>query len=127
MEYKRGFENLEVWKAGRELRKYVSQLCRKFPKHELYLLNAQIKDSSRSVTANIAEGYGRFHYQENIQFCRQSRGSLEETKDHTYAALDEEYITNDDMMVFMEKYELCLKLLNGYIAYIEEQKRKGKP
>lgn len=124
MEYKRGFENLEVWKTGRELKIYIIQLCKKFPKHELYGLTQQIKNSSRSVTANIAEGYGRFHYQENMQFCRQSRGSLEETKDHMYTALDEEYISEENFNAFIEKYELCLKLLNDYLAYIREQKEK---
>ncbi|HWB64388.1 MAG TPA: four helix bundle protein [Chitinophagales bacterium] len=127
MEHKRGFENLEVWKKCRELKQYVSELCKKFPKHEMYLLTAQVKDSSRSVTANIAEGYGRFHFQENIQFCRQSRGSLEETKDHIYTSLDESYITKEDFDLFIQKYDLCLKILNGYIFYIEEQKRKSKP
>jgi four helix bundle protein len=124
MEYKRGFENLEVWRVGRELKKLVSEFCKKFPKHEIYSLTSQIKNSSRSVTANIAEGYGRFHYQENIQFCRQSRGSLVETKDHIYTALDENYITQNDFDTFIEKYDHCLKLLNGYITYIESEKRK---
>ena len=124
MEYKRGFENLEVWKTARELRIFVALLCKKFPKHELYSLLPQIKNSSRSVTANIAEGYGRFHYQENIQFCRQSRGSLEETKDHIYTALDENYITQEDFKIFIDKYERCLKLLNGYLSYIKAEKEK---
>lgn len=122
MEYKRGFENLEVWKVARELRKLTSILTKKFPSSEQYGLTSQIKRSSRSITANIAEGYGRFHYQENIQFCRHSRGSLEETKDHLYTALDEEYIDNNDFNNFILQYEQCLKLLNGYIAYIEKQK-----
>jgi four helix bundle protein len=125
MEYKRGFENLEVWKQARALRRFVSDLTKRFPVSELYSLTSQIKRASRSITANIAEGYGRFHYQENIQFCRQSRGSLEETKDHIYTALDEGYINADDFNNFMFQYELCLKLLNGYITYIENQKRNN--
>lgn len=125
MEYKRGFENLEVWKQARVLRRFVSDLTKRFPASELYSLTSQIKRASRSITANIAEGYGRFHYQENIQFCRQSRGSLEETKDHIYTALDEGYINADDFNNFMFQYELCLKLLNGYITYIENQKRNN--
>jgi four helix bundle protein len=126
MEYKRGFENLEVWKASREMRKFISLLIKKFPKDELYSLTSQLRNASRSVHANIAEGYGRYHYQENIQFCRQSRGSLEETKDHFYTALDEQYISQNDFNEFMQHYDKCLKLLNGYIYYIEEQKQKHK-
>lgn len=124
--YVRGFENLEVWKKGREIRRFVSKLVKKFPKEELYSLTAQIRNSSRSITANIAEGYGRFHYQENIQFCRFSRGSMEETKDHMYTALDEAYITEADFKEFMGLYEHSLKLLNGYIAYIKKQKNGDK-
>jgi len=63
-----------------------------FPKQEQYLLSAQTLDAVRSVTANIAEGFGRFHDQENIQFCRQSRGSLTETLEHFITAFDCEYI-----------------------------------
>lgn len=65
-----GFEELEVWKVARNLRIEVRKLYLKFPKNEEYSLTSQIKRSSRSITANIAEGHGRYHYQENIQFCR---------------------------------------------------------
>jgi four helix bundle protein len=58
-------------------------------------LKAQILDASRSVTANIAEGFGRFHHQENIQFSGQSRGSPDETLEHMIAAYDEKYITKN--------------------------------
>lgn len=63
-----------------------------FPKSEDFHLKAQILNSSISVTANIAEGFGRFHYQENIQFCRLSRGSLTETFEHIITAYDEKYM-----------------------------------
>jgi len=66
-----------------------------FPKSEEYHLKSQALDSSRSVTANIAEGFGRFHHQENIQFCRQSRGSLDETLEHIITAYDDKYITKE--------------------------------
>ena len=86
------FETLEVWKKGRELRNKFSKLTKGFPPEEKYRLTDQIIRASRSVTANIAEGYGRFHYQENIRFCRISRGSLFELIEHLFVALDEEYI-----------------------------------
>ncbi len=112
-----GFRELEVWKECRRLRLEISRLCKKFPKSEDYLLKNQIIRSSRSITANIAEGHGRFHYKENIQFCRQARGSLEETKDHLITAFDEKYITKEELKELNTIYEQCLKLLNGYIAY----------
>jgi len=76
------FTDLECWEEARTLRIEIADLVRTFPSEEKYRLVDQIVRSSRSVTANIAEGYGRFHFQENIQYCRQARGSLTETLDH---------------------------------------------
>ncbi len=76
------FRDLEVWQRCRDIRKKVWQLCKNFPKEEESRLSDQMIRTSRSSTACRAEGYGRFHYQENIQFCRQSRGSLYELIDH---------------------------------------------
>ena len=72
------FETLDVWRKGRELRIVIRNLTITFPREEKYRLADQMIRASRSVTNNIAEGYGRFHYQENIQYCRQARGSLYE-------------------------------------------------
>lgn len=92
----KSFEDLQCWKEARKLRVFVSkQLIAKFPDNEKYNLTSQIRNSSRSVGNNIAEGFGRFHYQENIQFCRIGRGSLFETLDHGINALDEGYIKED--------------------------------
>ncbi len=78
------FYDLPVYKLCRIFRKEISLIVKKhFPKTETYHLSAQILDSSRSITANIAEGFGRFHYQGNIQFCRQSRGFINRN-DGTY-------------------------------------------
>jgi four helix bundle protein len=72
------FEDLDVWKVCRDLRLQVAAIVRTFPNEERYRLQDQLIRASRSVTANLAEGYGRFHYAENIQFARQARGSLYE-------------------------------------------------
>ena len=64
-----------------------------FPTKKNRLIDQVIR-SSRSITANIAEGHGRYHYQENIQFCRTARGSLTESLDHLICALDEGFIDN---------------------------------
>jgi len=68
-----------------------------------------------SVTANLAEGYGRFSYQENIQFCRQSRGSVYELRDHLTTALDAGYITPDEYKENDLRAVSVVKLINGYI------------
>jgi len=69
------FEDLIVWQKGRAFRKNISVLVKTFPKEEKYRLCDQLIRASRSITANIAEGHGRFHFQENIQFVRMARAS----------------------------------------------------
>ena len=112
------FEDLECWKACTELRRYTSGLIKKFPAEEKFVLTSQMLRASRSITNNIAEGYGRFHFKENAQFCRQSRGSLYELKDHLIIALDEGYITDEEYKTVLEKFVRCMALMNGYINYL---------
>jgi len=115
------FYDLEVWKEARKLRKSVSGIARKFPKDETYRLADQILRSSRSVTANIAESHGRYHMKELVQFQRHSKGSLKETLDHLFCALDEGYINEAEFNQAKEQYEHILKLLNGYIGYLQKR------
>ncbi len=116
------FEELEVWKECRKLRQMISVLTKKFPESEKYKLTDQILRSSKSPCANISEGHGRYHYQENIQFCRIARGSLSETHNHLTDALDERYILNEEYEIHVNQIKLCIRLINGYINYLEKQK-----
>jgi len=118
----RSFEDLKVWKSARELQRKVSKLVKNFPKVEQYELTDQMIRSSRSVCRNIAEGYGRYHFQENIQFCRQSRGSLTELLNDFITACDEGYITDDHLKAYRKEIETCHRLLNGYISYLQKAK-----
>jgi len=88
----RTFEDLECWQACRELRMFAAKVCKGLPKEEEYRLKNQILRSARSTTANLAEGYGRFHYQENIQYCRNARGSAYEVLDHFITGVGENLI-----------------------------------
>lgn len=119
------FEELEVWKEARKFRMAISAIVKQFPKQETYMLANQMLRSSRSVPANIAEGFGRFHFQENIQFCRQARGSLTETMDHIICAYDEKLIDIQTCRELRLKYQTCLRLLNGYISYLKKSKSDG--
>ena len=119
---KSGFETLEVWKEGRELKIAISALVKGFPPIEKYRLSDQMIRASRSVTANIAEGYGRYHYQENIQFGRTSRGSLFELIDHFITAYDENYISEESCNMFKDKIDILIAKMNGYIAYLKKRK-----
>ena len=119
------FYELPVYKACRAFRKKVTLIVKKhLPKSEE--LKAQILESSRSIAANIAEGFGRFHYQENIQFSRQSRGSLDEPLEHVITAYDEKYITKSILNEVNNDCKECLKQLNGYIKYLKTAKEETK-
>ena len=89
------FVDLELWKQPRKIRNSISVLTKSFPVEEKYRLTDQIIRSSRSIGNNIAEGHGRYHYQDNIRFCIIARGSLSETLDHLMFALDEKIITEE--------------------------------
>ena len=117
------FYEVPVYKNCREFRKKISEIVKKqFPNNEKFLLRSQLLDSSRSVTANIAEGFGRFHYQENIQFCRQARGSLTESMEHIIVSYDEGYIDKVSLKELNKLYRQCLLELNIYIKYLKSSK-----
>lgn len=97
-------------------------LTNTFPSEERFRLTDQMIRCSRSITNNIAEGFGRFHYQENAQFCRQSRGSLSELIDHLLIAFDEKFISAEELEKFRAEITECLTLLNGYINYLMKKK-----
>ncbi|NBC27985.1 MAG: four helix bundle protein [Bacteroidetes bacterium] len=126
MEYKKrevgSFEDLEVWRQARKIHRIISEMTKKFPKIEQYRLEDQLIRSSRSIARNIAEGYGRYHYQENIHFCRISRGSLSEVLNDSITALDENYITQDELDKLRREIEINNRLLNGYINYLRKAK-----
>ena len=126
MEYKKrevgSFEDLEVWKQARKIQRIVRHMIKRFPTIERYRLEDQMIRSSRSIARNIAEGYGRYHYQENIHFCRISRGSLSEVLNDSITAIDENYITQDELNELRREIEINNRLLNGYINYLQKAK-----
>jgi four helix bundle protein len=120
----RDFTDLETWRLARRLRAEVYRVSRGFPRDETFGLASQIRRAAVSVTANIAEGFGRYSYQENIQFCRQSRGSVYELRDHFTTALDAGYITKEQYSVLDRQAISVIKLINGYIRSTKERKVK---
>ena len=111
----RDFKDLDVWKAARELRKEIYQVAETLPEVERFALASQLRRAATSVTANIAEGYGRFGYQENAQHCRQARGSVYEIRDHLTTCVDEGYLSQEEGNR-LEKMSLrVIQVLNGYL------------
>jgi four helix bundle protein len=116
----RTFEDLECWKACRTLRLFIAKTVKPvLPKEERFGLTAQILDAARSTTANIAEGYGRFHYLDNAKFCSNARGSAWEVLDHLITANDEEMIPDETLNEGRILVNEAVKLLNGYMNYLK--------
>jgi four helix bundle protein len=120
------FTELNVWKEARSFQLYIFELCKNFPSEEKYKLCDQLIRSSRSIAANIAEGHGRFHFQEQIQFCRQARGSLSEVLNHIYTAFDCKYIQEEKVKEIKYKSQTLLKLINGYLFFLKNQKQTNQ-
>lgn len=122
----KGFKELNCWKEGRELRKQISALTKTFPDSEKYLLVSQMTRAARSVTANVAEGYGRYTYTDTRNFFIQARGSVTELLDHITVAIDERYISDDSPNFIEIQCEKVFKLINGYISYLDKSKKENQ-
>ena len=101
------FFDLDVYRLGNEYAMKIFRLTRAFPKSETYSLTSQIVDSSRSICANIAEGWGRRTYEgEFKKFLVYSMGSLQETKSWLQFALQCEYINAEAHAQLSEEAEV---------------------
>jgi len=116
------FRDLRIWQQCRDIRKKIWELTRLFPGEERYRLTDQMVRSSRSATNCISEGHGRYHYQENIQFCRHSRGSLFELIDHVGISYECKYVDSAVHDELIEDIKSAIKSINGYIKYLQNQK-----
>lgn len=118
----RSFEDLNCWKAAREVRVFVArEVVPALPNHERFRLADQMLRAARSITANIAEGYGRFHYLDNSKFISNARGSASEVLDHLITASDEGLIPEDLQKKGRTLINTCQRLLNGYMNYLKRQ------
>jgi len=119
---------LECWQAAREVRLFIFQrVVPLLPKEERFRLTDQLRRASRSITANIAEGYGRFHHLENSKFCSIARGSTTEVLDHLISACDEAMIPRSLLDEGRAKIGTAMRLLNGYMAYLKRAAHSDSP
>ena len=95
------------------------------PKEEKYRLGDQLTRAARSITANIAEGYGRFHYLDSSKFFSNARGSTYEVLDHLIAACDEGLIDSKALGQARELLESAIKLNNGYTKYLKTRAKSA--
>jgi four helix bundle protein len=122
-----GLETLETWKKARAFSLVVyKEVLPQLPADEKWHLNQQIRRSAQSVPANLAEGHGRFYYQDNVRFCYIARGSLTETYTHLLLARDLGYISSGLFDRLKSQIEELIRIINGYIAYLKRSKRGEK-
>src|SRR5437870_13313410 len=93
----RTFEDLQVYKSAREFRKKMYGAARRLPALEKFGLASQIRRAAVSLTNNIAEGHGRYHFADQVRFFLGSRGSLQELVNDLNVCDDEKYLENDEV------------------------------
>ena len=119
-----GLKRLKVWVRAKDFAlKIYKQALPLLPSEEKWNLNQQLRRSSLSISANIAEGYGRFYYQDNVRFCYIARGSLEETLSHLTFSLEMNYISTELYKELETEGEEIDKMLNGYIGFLKKSKQ----
>ena len=118
-----GLETLTVWQKAVD---YAVDVCQNviphFPPDEKWALASQLRRSVQSIPANIAEGYGRYNFQETIHFCYIARGSMAETKTHLVIAYRMGYIDESIYRKYLEQLIELGKMTHGYITHLREQK-----
>jgi four helix bundle protein len=119
----KNYKDLDVWKFGRELVLDIYKLTKKFPEDEKYGLISQMRRCAISIPSNIAEGQGRNHSKDSIQFYFVSRGSLYELETQLIISNDLEYTTQSESEAILDKITDCIKLTNGLINYFERLKK----
>ena len=116
-------DQLEVWRLARDfavaLYKDVLPLL---PASEKYNLADQLKRAASSIPANIAEGHGRFYFQDNVRFCYIARGSLTEVQSHISLPKELGFITPEVYTNTTRPAETVARSINGLITYLKKAK-----
>jgi len=118
----KSYKDLEIWQLAIKLIVKVYRLLKTFPKDERFGIVAQGKDSVVSIAANIAEGYGRWHFKDRINFIYNSRASLLETETHLIIGNKLGFVKNNSQMLYREILKdvknLSIKI-NNYISSLK--------
>ena len=109
------FTDLNVWREGHKLVVMIYKITKGFPKEEIYSMVDQMRRAAASVTANIAEGFGRQTYKEKVQFYYMAKGSLSELKNFTLIAKDVGYLSDENFKLLVEQTNIVDQILQGFI------------
>ena len=118
-----GFEDLKIWQNAHRLALDIYNISSKFPAKESFVLQDQIRRSALSISANIAEAHGRFYYLDKIKFLYNSRGSIEETRNHLIVAKDLKYISDEEFDILNTTYKGLGIGLNKFITSIRNHSK----
>ena len=116
------FEDLEAYQVSREFRKAMYAVSRRLPDFEKFELASQIRRAAVSLTNNLAEGHGRYHFPDQIKFLLQARGSLEELMDDLNVCLDENYLPAAEIEALKHLGWRTLNVINGYGRFLRRKK-----
>src|SRR5262245_49539182 len=116
-------DDFELYQLAREFRQSTYALIKQLPSEERFVLVPQMRRAALSVSNNIAEGHGRWRWQENTRFCRLARGSLGEIIDDLNVCLDEGYGNLEDVLTLKDTAARLIARINGYIAYLQRTKQ----
>ena len=111
-------DDLELYQLAQIFGNEIWGLIAKWDYFAKDTIGKQIARSGDSISANIAEGYGRYHYKENKNFCYFSRGSIIETKDWLKKSRDRQLITEEQFNILFEKLQTIHLKLNAYLKFI---------
>lgn len=115
------FTDLESWKINHSLVLLIYRLTQSFPAQEKFGIIDQLRRASSSVTANIAEGWGRYHFPDKIRFYHLARGSLMEVQNFLILSRDLHYLSKVDFEHVMDISEQGTRLINGLIRSAEKR------
>ena len=119
-----GLKRLHVWVQAKDLTLDIyKKILPSLPAEEKWGLSNQLRRSSISISTNIAEGYGRFYFQANVQFCNNARGSLEETISLIILATELGFIPQEMSDPLIKKADELVIQLNAYISFLKTSKK----
>lgn len=109
------FTEMPVWQKAHKMVLNVYKLTASFPRDEVYGLTSQMRGAALSVSGNIAEAFGRFHYLDKNKFYLNARGSLEETKNYLITSQDLGYTKTEAFQTLMDSIDDINEELNTLI------------
>jgi len=116
------FEDLDVYQKLVQLHLEMHELTMTFPKFEMYELGSQLRRSSNSIPANLAEGWNNKHINIYLEGINRGLGELRETKHHLFIAFKKKYLSEEQYKSYLDRYEECGRMLRGLEQALERKK-----